>query len=558
MKKTLTTIITLILLATIIVSFAYLNGKSFLQNEEVAVVSESTFVDEYDKTKTEFFCNGTKRLTQNEEDAQFVNYSKGYSFNVPKDVKFDFSLSPLFVDIYNEDFTMRVSREWSPYDDVEEYIDHYLNRFLKNVDWRIENDVTFKYGKYEFAPNAPSYIVERDDFLIKNMQNDNFEKYSFVIFRNDDKPFFCITTKYHDEQSVYADTIINNMINTFTTLPVSGKDEFELSYSPVIPENWTNETKELYAKLTNKDTDLMWGIFTKDIYGEGINTTIPKYEKELEYNFPVVLAYMHTNHEFPLDFMNQTWNDGKIVELTYQMTTTNNEKLMGYTPNIDIYRGTMDQEIRELARQAKAFGHPFLFRINNEMNSDWTSYGGVVNLRDPELFISNWRRFYDIFQEEGANNVIWVFNPNDRNYPPCDWNNSLAYYPGNEYVQMIGITGYNTGTYYAEEMGETWREFEDIYDAIYEEYGEIFKDFPWMITEFSSSSIGGDKVKWINSMFDCINKYENLKIAVWFDYADFDYREEKNTVVSRPYFLAETPETMQAFKNGIHKEKEEN
>ena len=507
--------------------------------------------DVFDAQKTEFFCDGTKRLTQYDEYAEFVNYSKGYSFNVPKNVEFDFSLSPLFVDIYNDDFTLRVSREWSPYDDVEEYINHYLDRFIENSDWRRTNQVKFVYGRTELSESAPTYIIDRNDYLIENMQSNEYDMYTFIIVRNEDKPFFCLTMKYDSENyETLKDTILS-ITDSFMLVELKGEDSYEVDYHPVIPENWSQETQELYAKLTNKDTDLMWGIFTKNIYEEGINESVPKLEKDLEYEFPVILSYIHFNHEFPLEFMQKNWEDGKIVELTYQMTSSNNEDLMGYTPNIDIYRGVKDEEIRELAKKAKEFGHPFLFRINNEMNSDWTSYGGVVNLRDPELFISNWRRFYNIFQEEGVNNVIWVFNPNDRNYPPCDWNNSLAYYPGNEYVQMIGITGYNTGTYYAEEMGETWREFEDIYDAIYEDFTPFFGDFPWMITEFSSSSIGGDKVKWINSMFDCIDKYENLKIAVWFDYADFDYREEKNTVVSRPYFLAETPETLNAFKNGL-------
>ena len=63
-------------------------------------------------------------------------------------------------------------------------------------------------------------------------------------------------------------------------------------------------------------------------------------------------------------------------------------------------------------------------------------------------------------------NAIWIFNPNDRDYPPANWNHFMAYYPGDEFVQLIGITGYNTGTYYKETKNETWREFDEIYDRI--------------------------------------------------------------------------------------------
>ena len=553
MKKTVSVIVALVVLIALVVGLTTLNQRT--QTTEIATASMKVFEENFNEENTEFFCNETKRVTNNGEYSEFVNYSKGYAFNIPSNTSYDFSRSPVFVDIFNDDFKLRISREWSPYDEIEEYIDHYLNRFIESSNWRTANRVSSKQSVTKYAESAESYIVERRDYVINEMDNvQEFDRYSFVIFRNNEKPFFCLTYKYNDTNKDKMDVIITEAMDSFKVFEPKGEDKFNVDYYPVIPENWTQETKDLYNKITNTTSDdLMWGVFSKNIYEEGINEIIPKLEKDLEYEFPVILAYIHFNHEFPMEFMQKNWENGKIVELTYQMTDSNNEDLFGYTPNMDIYRGLKDEEIRQLAKDAKAFGHPFLFRINNEMNSDWTSYSGVINMKDPDIYVSNWQRFYRIFEEEGVNNVIWVFNPNDRNYPPCDWNNYLAYYPGNEYVHMIGVTGYNTGTYYLEEMGETWREFEEIYDAVQNEYEPFFSKFPWIITEFSSSSVGGDKAKWIDNMFNCIDKYKNIKIAVWFNFADFDYREEKNTVVSRPYWLDETPETLNAFKNGLKK-----
>jgi hypothetical protein len=220
------------------------------------------------------------------------------------------------------------------------------------------------------------------------------------------------------------------------------------------------------------------------------------------------------------------------------------------SPLLEIYRGNLDEELRQWARDAKAFGHPFLFRLNNEMNSDWTSYGGVVNLADPYLFTAVWQRIWNIFEEGGVDNCLWIYNPNDRQAPPSNWNNSLAYYPGNEYTQMIGVTGYNNGTYYTK-WAEEWREFDVIYDLIWEEYSPHFSAFPWMVTEFASSGIGGDKVKWIENMFDHIGDYPNIRIAVWFSHADYD---DANGVAARTYWLDETPETVEAFRKGLKKQ----
>lgn len=548
MKKSVLFIMLIaIILGGGIFAHTFIKDTKLEQNELIS------FYDNFNHEKTNFYCNNTKRITNLGSENEFVNYSKGYVMNIPQDTNLNFSMAPLFVDIYNENYTIRISREWSPEDDTDKYIEHYLNRFIHSEKWQEENNVKLQFFEKGSLHNNKNYKYSREDYVINNMNTNAFDRYSFIIVNNADKPFFCITIKYHNNNFDNINPIIKRVIKTFNIFPVKGEDTYNVNFEPIIPENWTQETKDLYNSLTDKTTKLKWGIFCKDIYGEGITKTIPQLEKDLEYNFPVVLSYMHFNHDFPMDFMKKNWNNGKIVELTYQMTSTNNEQLDGYTPNIDIYRGIKDDEIRKLARAAKDFGHPFLFRVNNEMNSDWTSYSGVINLKDPQLFVSNWQRFFNIFKEENVNNVIWVFNPNDRNYPPCDWNNSLAYYPGNEYVQMIGITGYNTGTYYANEMGETWREFDEIYDNIYEEYSPFFSNFPWMITEFSSSSVGGDKVNWINKMFNTIDKYKNLKIAVWFDYADYDYREKGLSKVARPYWLDETPETLNAFKIGLKK-----
>ena len=113
------------------------------------------------------------------------------------------------------------------------------------------------------------------------------------------------------------------------------------------------------------------------------------------------------------------------------------------------------------------------------------------------------------------------------------------------------MTGYNTGTYYHDVTGEIWRSFPEIYDAIENEYTPYFSGFSWIITEYASSSYGGDKAAWITEMFDCFDDYPNIKVAVWFDAADYDYRPGKEGIAGRPYWLAETEETLNAYKEGM-------
>ena len=159
--------------------------------------------------------------------------------------------------------------------------------------------------------------------------------------------------------------------------------------------------------------------------------------------------------------------------------------------------------------------------------------------------------FYDIFQEEGVDNAIWIFNPNAEDCPPAHWNSYVSYYPGDNYVQLIGLTGYNTGEYYKELYHEKWRTFDEIYKEPYDKYMNVFGKFPFIITEFASSSVGGDKAAWITDMFAQIKKYENVRAALWWSSADYDMRPETYKQLARPYFLDETEDTTAAFREGI-------
>lgn len=503
-----------------------------------------------------------KRVYAGESRSRLVNYTDGYQMDFPADTTFDFSLSAAVIHAAGEGYEYTISREYSPYfditeemttglqkyvpdfpyeDGVDQYIGYYQSRFLLNETWQKNNSVTVSDVEVFSAGGAKAYCYHA---VMEDVPGGKYDAYSYYYIRAEDRDFFRIVVKYHHENTELRQWI-RDSFESFRQFTPAGSSHISTSYEPVIPDNWSDETRAVYDSIVSGET-LRWGIYTDDVYGNGIDVKIPELEETLDYKFQVVLSYVHSISQFPTEFMEKNWEQGRIVELTYQLTENNNEDMFGYSPLLDLYRGINEEMIREFARAAKDFGHPFLFRFCNEMNSDWTSYGGVVNMADPELFVECYQRIYKIFQEEGVDNCIWIYNPNDRNAPPSRWNDALNYYPGNEYVQMIGVTGYNNGTYYRK-WAESWREFAEIYDTLQNEYGQVFGAFPWIITEFSSSSVGGDKVSWIEDMFANIGNYPNIKIAVWFSSADYD----QDGTVARPYWLDETPATLEAFQQGL-------
>ena len=509
-----------------------------------------------------------KRVYEDGQITRLVNYTDGYQMDFPAGTQFDFSLSPLYVYGCGEGFDVTISREKADYQSikdvitfelstflpwffedhtVEDYIRHYEYRFLLDEGWQEENGVIANERTFDGGEHAILATVN-------GLNEAQYDRYLFITIPTASREYLRIMYRTYNEVGPVPDDpdsvafMLKNHVWVFDPL---GTAQYDTHYAPVTRQagELSPETLGLYNSLYNFNAPMQWGIFMQDFYESGFDNKLVEMEQALDYTFPLILYYRHfPTHEFPTEVMQENYEAGRLVELTLQLTDNNNTDMFAKSPMLEIYRGNMDEQLRQWARDAKAFGHPFLFRLNNEMNSDWTSYGGVVNMADPNIFTAVWQRIWRIFEEEGVNNCLWIFNPHDRQAPPSDWNNSLAYYPGNEYVHLIGVTGYNNGTYYTQ-WAEEWREFDIIYDQIWEEYHPQFGQFPWIITEFASSGIGGDKVAWMENMFEHIDDYPNIRMAVWFSFADFD--DANGGTPARTYWLDETPETLEAFRQGL-------
>ena len=479
-----------------------------------------------------------------------IDRPKGYMLSFPDNMHFDLSISPEQIKAYNDDMTVIVTREWAPYEDPTYFIDNYLNNYYLDDHYIEKNNITIRENttfEHDGAKAQRISLTRSPEKQLIERRNDY--TYFFVLSKTGPQAFFRVMFKTKDYEKNAP--VIDEIINSFEEIKIEGGNIFKCDYKPGVPDSWNAETRKLFDELNTKGT-MKWGLFVDGSYQKERNYQWFKdLEKKVDYNFDFALHYVNLEWGFPVEEMQRFHNDGKFTEMTLQVSNFNNDDLFGKNINFDMYDGLLDEQIREFARGAKRFGHPFLFRLNNEMNSDWVNYSGVASLSDPEIFIENWRRIYDIFQEEGVDNAIWIFNPNAEDCPPAHWNSYVSYYPGDNYVQLIGLTGYNTGEYYKELYHEKWRTFDEIYKEPYDKYMNVFGKFPFIITEFASSSVGGDKAAWITDMFAQIKKYENVRAALWWSSADYDMRPETYKQLARPYFLDETEDTTAAFREGI-------
>lgn len=171
-----------------------------------------------------------------------------------------------------------------------------------------------------------------------------------------------------------------------------------------------------------------------------------------------------------------------------------------------VLNGSQDRQIRASARNLAKYGKPIFLRWAWEMNGDWYDWGGARNGRDPAAFVRAWRHIHDIFVKAGATNVGWVWGPNWQSGPREAWNDLRNYYPGDEYVDWVGVSGYTDATRLTPEV---------LYTGIYQEYADRK---PIMIAETGVRKKGGQQsADWIDLLRQWLDSHRAVGAVVWFD-----------------------------------------
>ncbi len=100
-------------------------------------------------------------------------------------------------------------------------------------------------------------------------------------------------------------------------------------------------------------------------------------------------------------------------------------------------------------KELDAKGIPVLYRPLHEANGSWFWFTarscGSKTWISADYLIKLWRYIYNIYVNEmEMKNLIWVYSPNVCNMLEYT-KDTLYYYPGDEYVDMVGIDWYTNG-----------------------------------------------------------------------------------------------------------------
>ena len=162
---------------------------------------------------------------------------------------------------------------------------------------------------------------------------------------------------------------------------------------------------------------------------------------------------------------------------------------------IDIIHGQFDTSLKAWARAAKNCGTNLLVEFGAEVNGSWFpwngSYNGGATLNGygdpnypdgPEIFRDAFRHIIDLFKQEQVNNITWFFHVDASGSPGEWWNEARYYYPGDNYIDWIGVS-----TYGPQKKTDSYTRPKDLLDGAYKMLQSVSASKPYAVVELGAT-----------------------------------------------------------------------
>ena len=179
---------------------------------------------------------------------------------------------------------------------------------------------------------------------------------------------------------------------------------------------------------------------------------------------PIGWAYFsdnwYQNIHFPAQNVARIHQAGKVpfIRMMARSNLQENQADPVYSMQ-NIIDGNFDNDLIQWFQQAGQVGYPLLIEFGTEVNGEWFPWNGIYNgggttadygdpnVPDgPERFRDAFRHIIDLSRQAGATNLTWFFHIDIAGQPEETWNDFENYYPGDNYIDWVGVSVYGAIT----------------------------------------------------------------------------------------------------------------
>jgi beta-mannanase len=221
---------------------------------------------------------------------------------------------------------------------------------------------------------------------------------------------------------------------------------------------------------------------------------------------------------YPKDDVHTIYKSGSTPFIRMMPRTNKKQVDENIETNFTLQRiidGIFDDELRKWAMDAKEDNIPLLIDFGLEMTGYWFQwsgkYSGAGKLNGygdpsypdgPERFRDAYRHIIDIFREVGVKHITWFFHPDIQRWPDVWWNSAKYYYPGDDYIDWIGLSIYGV-----QNEKWSWITFSDTVKKWYKIHiKDIVGTKPVAVLEMgvTDGRSDGSKKEWLEDAFSTI------------------------------------------------------
>lgn len=276
----------------------------------------------------------------------------------------------------------------------------------------------------------------------------------------------------------------------------------------------TTRPKTSAAELGNH---VAFGAFAAGFAGPGLQ--IKQLEQQLGAHLAIASSFQGPGDLFPDATERAQAASGHVLLVSWDLGESADSRFTTFTD------GSHDDYLAQVAHAVAAFGQPIYIRPWAEMNADWTAFqptgdGSKAAGGTPAEFIAAWRYVVTFFRDHGATNARWVFNPTTDTYAATTDISTI--FPGADYVDVLGLDGYNWGNGGA----LRWQSFASIYREQYQRLVAVDPGTPVWVCEFGSKEpaendgapvdASDSKAAWYRALFASTD-FPAIKALVFFD-----------------------------------------
>lgn len=248
----------------------------------------------------------------------------------------------------------------------------------------------------------------------------------------------------------------------------------------------------------------------------------------------IVLGYRDFTQAAPISELTTAYNNGRLPLLTWEPWVAGGGAVQPTYALQNITAGNFDAYIQQWALDLKSYGKPVMLRFAHEMNGNWYPWSEQVNGNVTGDYVNAWRHVRDIFSAAGVTNVQWVWSPNVPYFGAVDMG---SVYPGDGYVDIVALDGYNWGT--TQTWGSSWQLPSDLFGAGLSALRTIAPGKEVIIAETASAEQGGSKADWHTALISYLNAQPDVTAVVMFDMnKEVDWRIDSTATAASAFATA--------------------